>query len=136
TFGELHPEYAALFKIRPRVYIAEFDVQQLLALEPRRQVEPLPRFPGVRRDFSLLLDKGTQYGAVHQMILEVGVPELVRVDPFDRMEEGAFPAGKYSLAVSVLYQSTERTLTDAEVEAFDQKILQALEQRLGAQLRR
>src|SRR5262249_9155998 len=118
VFGELHPEYAALFKLRSRVYLAEFDAEKLLALESRRQVQPLPRFPAIRRDFSLLLDKGTQYGTVRQMILESGIPELVRVEPFDRMEEGALPAGKYSLAVSVVYQSPERTLTDAEVEAF------------------
>ena len=135
-FGELHPEFTEAFKIRHRVYAAEIDVDRLLAVESRKQVRPICRFPAVRRDFSLLLEKGTQYGAVHRMILEAGIPELVRVEPFDRMEAGPFPEKKYSLSISVIYQSTERTLTDAEVESFDQKVLQLLEQRLGAQLRR
>jgi phenylalanyl-tRNA synthetase beta chain len=136
AFGELHPEYAGVFKLRPRVYLAEIDVEKLLAMESRKQVQPLPRFPAIRRDFSLLLEKGTQYVAVHQTIRDAGIPELVRVEPFDRMETGSFPDTKYSLSISVVYQSSERTLTDAEVEGFDQRILRVLEERLGAHLRR
>jgi phenylalanyl-tRNA synthetase beta subunit len=52
------------------------------------------------------------------------------------MESGAFPETKYSLSISVVYQSTERTLTDVEVETFDRKILQSLEERHGAELRK
>jgi len=136
VFGELHPESAGIFKLRPRVYLAEIDVDKLLAVESRTQMQPLPRFPAIRRDFSLLLEKGTQYVAVRQTIQSAGIPELVRMEPFDRMETGPFPEAKYSLSISVVYQSSERTLTDAEVEGFDQRILQVLEERLGAQLRR
>jgi phenylalanyl-tRNA synthetase beta subunit len=52
------------------------------------------------------------------------------------MESGPFPDTKYSLSISVVYQSAERTLTDVEVEGFDKKIIQSLEERLGAQLRK
>jgi len=51
------------------------------------------------------------------------------------MDFGTFPESRYSLSVSVTYQSSEHTLTDAEVESFDRKLMEALEQRLGAQLR-
>ena len=63
-------------------------------------------------------------------------PELVRIEPFDRMDSGPFPATKYSLSISVVYQSADRTLTDVEVEGFDTRILHSLEERLGAQLRK
>jgi phenylalanyl-tRNA synthetase beta chain len=135
-FGELHPSYAEPFKFRPRVYLAEIDLELLLANSAGRQVDPIPKYPAIRRDFSLLLVKGTQYGAVQRTIAGTGISELVRVEPFDRMESGAFPEEKYSLSISVMYQSTERTLTDVEVESFDRKILQALEERLGAELRK
>ena len=100
------------------------------------KVLPVSRFPGVRRDFSLLLGKGTQFAAVRQMIADVGIPELLHVDPFDRLESGPFADSQYSLSISVVYQSPERTLTDIEVESFDRRILEILEQRLGAQLRK
>jgi phenylalanyl-tRNA synthetase beta chain len=100
------------------------------------QVEQIPRFPAIGRDFSLLLDKGTQYAAVQRTITDAGISELLRVEPFDRLESGPFPETKYSLSVSLFYQSTERTLTDSEVDEFDKKILKNLEERLGAQLRK
>jgi phenylalanyl-tRNA synthetase beta chain len=134
--GELHPEVAQSFKFRKHVYVAEIEIEQLLLAASGKEVLPVPRFPGIRRDFSLLFQKGTQYAAVHRMIAGVGIPELSRVEPFDRMETGPFADNQYSLSISVIYQSSERTLTDIEVEGFDRKILDVLEQRLGAQLRK
>ncbi len=135
-FGELHPDYAEPFKFRQRVYLAEVDIELLLASATARQIDQISKYPAIRRDFSLLLPKGTQYGAVQRTIAGTGISDLVRVEPFDRIESGAWPEAKYSLSISVIYQSTERTLTDVEVETFDRKILQALEERLGAELRR
>jgi phenylalanyl-tRNA synthetase beta chain len=135
-FGELHPAYAELFKFRQRVLMAEIDVEMLLAHSAAREIEQIPKYPAIKRDFSILLDKGTQYAAVQRTIDSAGIMELVRVEPFDQMDSGPFPETKFSLSISVIYQSAERTLTDAEVERFDKTILQTLEQRLGAQLRK
>ena len=54
----------------------------------------------------------------------------MRIEPFDRMDSGPFPETKYSLSISVVYQSADRTLTDVEVEGFDTRILHSLEERL------
>jgi phenylalanyl-tRNA synthetase beta chain len=132
----LHPTYAEPFKFRQRVYLAELDIELLMGGSIGRLVEAIPRFPAVKRDFSLLLDRGTQYAAVQRTITDAGVSELVRVEPFDRLESGPFPETRYSLSVTVVYQSSERTLTDSEVDDFDKKILKHLEERLGAQLRK
>jgi phenylalanyl-tRNA synthetase beta chain len=135
-FGELHPAYAEPYKFRRKVYLAEIDVELLMGSSTLDQVEQIPRFPAIRRDFSLLLDKGTQYAAVQRTITDAGISELLRVEPFDRLESGPFPETKYSLSVSLVYQSNERTLTDSEVDEFDKKVLKNLEKRLGAQLRK
>jgi phenylalanyl-tRNA synthetase beta chain len=135
-FGELHPAYAEPFKFRQRVYLAEVDIELLLGSSESRQVEQIPKYPGVKRDFSLLFDKGTQYATVHRTIADTGISEVIRIEPFDRMDSGPFPETKYSLSISVVYQSADRTLTDVEVEGFDKRILQSLEERLGAQLRK
>jgi len=136
VFGEIHPEHLGALKIRHRVVLAEINVEALLSRTSKHSVQAIPRFPAIRRDFSFLLDKGTQYAVVQRMIADVGIPELTKIEPFDRMELGQFGDSKYSLSLSVVYQSTDRTLTDAEVEGFDRRILDVLEQRLGAQLRK
>jgi phenylalanyl-tRNA synthetase beta chain len=135
VFGELHPDYAREYKLKHRVYIAEIDVQLLFESRKEPSIEAIPRFPSIRRDLSLLLDKGTRYGDVENAVRKVSIPELVHVEPFDRLEKGQFPESKYALAISLTYQSPERTLTDQEVDDFDKQILASLRTRLGAELR-
>jgi phenylalanyl-tRNA synthetase beta chain len=111
------------------------DVDALLQLKTRKQVAPIPRHPSVRRDFSLILDKGTRYADVQRVIEDARIPELERIEPFDRMESGPFPDTKYALSISVTYQAPDRTLTDTEVEQFDRRIVALLGERVHAQLR-
>lgn len=134
-YGELHPDYAHEYKFKNRVYIAEIDLELLFESTARASIAAIPRFPSIRRDFSLLLNKTTRYADVEKAVRIPGIPELVRVEPFDRLESGPFPESKYALAISLMYQSAERTLTDEEVETFDKRILDSLRQQLGAELR-
>ena len=136
VLGELLGELADLFKVRARVYLAEFDLETLYAkkLKPI-QSTPIGRFPAVQRDLSIVLDRSAIYADVAEAIQEAGIRELVRMEPFDRREGGSFPESKYSLSISFTYQSPDRTLTDAEVDGFSQRILRLLEDRVGAQLR-
>src|SRR5262249_99642 len=134
VFGELHPEYAAEYKFRNRVYLAEIDVEILLESRAGRTIRAIPRFPSIRRDFSFLLRKGTRYADVEHAVRSVNIAELVRIEPFDRLETGPFAESKYALAISLTYQSSERTLTDDEVNNFDKTILNSLKQHLGAEL--
>ena len=135
VFGELHPDYARDYKMRHRIYIAEFDIQLLFESRIRGSIEAVPRFPSIRRDLSLLLSKGIKYAEVEQAVRSVAIPELAGVEPFDRLESGSFPESKYALAISLTYQSEDRTLTDDEVDVFDRRILESLTERLGAELR-
>jgi phenylalanyl-tRNA synthetase beta chain len=89
----------------------------------------------MRRDFSLILKKGIRYADVKEAVDSVHIPELVRIEPFDRLESGASDESRYALAISVIYQSPDRTLTDDEVENFDKAIVDSLKRRLGAELR-
>ena len=122
SYGELHPEYTD--QVRHRIYIAEIDVEMLLRSKKRHQIEAIPKFPLIRRDISLLIDRGIQYKDVRAAIPHL--KELVRVEPFDRIEKGPFSESKYSLSISLIYQSHERTLTDAEVEGLHAAVLAAL----------
>ena len=133
-FGELHPDTVETFKLRQRVYIAEIDVETVMESGGRLQVAEIPKYPSIRRDLSLLVNKGMTYGDIRAAIPRIN--ELVRVEPFDRLETGPFSESKYSLSISFIYQSRERTLTDAEVEGFDAAILSALQTRFGIEQRK
>jgi len=135
TFGELHPDYAGEYKFRQRIYIAEFDVELMFASKGSQLIEAIPKFPSIRRDFSLLLNKSTRYAEVEQAVRVANIAEIVRIEPFDRLDSGPFSESKYALAISLTYQSYQRTLTDDEVENFNQAILNSLKQRLGAEIR-
>jgi phenylalanyl-tRNA synthetase beta chain len=134
--GELHPDYSATLKPRQRVYLAELDVDRILRSRGKREAKPVPRYPSIPRDLSLLFDRTVQYHQVRSAIAEANIAELIRVEPFDRLDKGSFPESKYSLSISLIYQSPERTLTDAEIEGYDRRIIELLERRLGAQLRK
>jgi phenylalanyl-tRNA synthetase beta chain len=135
VFGELHPDYADDYKLRHRVYLAELSVDSILESDARPAIHAIPKFPSIRRDFSLLLDRDKHYRDVEMAVLNLKIPELLNVEPFDRLDSGPFPMSKYALAISLTYQSPERTLTDDEVDGFNKQILDSLRQRLGAELR-
>ncbi len=136
VLGRLAPALAAHFKLRQEAYLAELDLEALYAagLQPPAY-RPLPRFPGVARDFSLLLDNGVSFGAVRRAIEGLKIAELVSVAGVDRFRGGSLPTGKYSLLVRVTFQSFEQTLTDEQIRGYSERIVRALGKELGASLR-
>jgi len=134
--GELHPDHLQSVKPKQRVYIAEIDVDAVLRSRKPREAKTPGRYPSIRRDLSLLMDRGIRYAEIQDVIRSAGVTELLHFAPFDRLEKGPFSELKYSISISLIYQSRERTLTDDEVDAFDRRIVTLLNQRLGAELRK
>lgn len=133
--GELAEQVRERFRIRQRVYIAEIEIEALYEGPGRTiAVLPIPKYPRIRRDFSLILDKKIRFSDVVRAIRSAGIQELVGIVPFDRLEEGPFPESSYGLAVALEYQSADRTLTDVEVEEYDQRVLSSLRS-IGAKLR-
>jgi phenylalanyl-tRNA synthetase beta chain len=136
VLGQLSGELAAQFKLRQEAYLAELDLEALYAAGLRpRAFAPLSRFPAVTRDFSLVLDAATSFGAVREALESLNIPELVSVSAVDRFRGGSIPAGRYSLLVRVLFQSAERTLAEEEIRGFSERIVAALEKKLDARLR-
>ena len=136
VLGELDQHQTNLFKLRQRVYIAEIQIETLYA-SGRREIaaRAIPKYPSIRRDLSLILNRGTDYSGVVGAIKEEGVDELVEIEPFDLLERGPFPDDCYSLAIKLVYQSSDRTLTDDQVQDFEGRIVARLETELGARLR-
>ena len=137
--GQLARRVAEKFKLRQEVFLAEINVEslyaQIRATKEARRYEPLPRFPAVERDFSLLLADGTAFSNVVKTIRSLNISEITSIDAADLFRGKNVPAGKYSLLVRVTFQSREATLTDAQISDSSAKIISALEKSLGAQLR-
>src|SRR5262249_11668827 len=100
-----------------------------------RRYRPLPRFPAVERDFSLLLDDGVTFAEVSEIIRGANIPELASIEAADLFRGKNVPAGKYSLMLRGTFHGRETTLTDAEAADSAARIVAALESRLGAALR-
>ena len=137
--GQLARRIADKLKLRQEIFLAEIKLDPLYAAfraakESRRYV-PLPRFPAVERDFSLLLSDGTAFSEVAAAVHALRIPGISSIEAADLFRGKNVPAGKYSLLVRVTFQSRDATLTDAQITDFSGKIIAALEKNLGAQLR-
>jgi phenylalanyl-tRNA synthetase beta chain len=116
------------------VYVAEIDLDaaEAAALHGDVQVEPLPRYPSVTRDVSILIDDTLSAETVRDTIRAAAPATLVRVREFDRYQGKGIPDGKVSLSVRLTYRSPNRTLTDAEVQSAMDAVMAALKSAHGA----
>jgi len=134
--GEVSLATRQAFDIDERAYLAALDFGQLLALASADRIyQPLARYPAVIQDLAIVLDRSVSHAQVEETIRRAGRPLLRDVRLFDVYEGAPIPANQRSLAYHIVYQSSERTLTDAEVKAVHGKIERALAEKLGAKLR-
>jgi phenylalanyl-tRNA synthetase beta chain len=137
SWGAVTPGVLKGFDIAQPVFYAEVDVTALKEeLAKRRTVfAPVPRFPAVRRDLSLLLDNAVTFAALERIARESERKLLREVGLFDVYEGDKLPEGKKSYALSFILLDEEKTLTDEQVEKAMGRIRQALEMEAGAVLR-
>jgi phenylalanyl-tRNA synthetase beta chain len=137
--GQLAHRIADQLKLRHEIFVAELRLEPLLAATESARAAlhftPIPRFPAVERDFSMVLAEGVRFAQVAETIRALGIAELQSIAAADLFRGGHIPAGKFSLMIRVTFQSAQATLTDAQLADFSSRIVAALEQRLGATLR-
>ena len=137
--GELTRSMAEELKLRQEIFLAELQLAPLYstirATKESRKYEPVPRFPAVERDFSLLLSDGTHFADVAGAIRSLNIREIASVEAIDLYRGKNVPAGQYSLLVRVTFQSRESTLTESQLTDFSARIIAVLEKHLGARLR-
>ncbi len=116
------------------MYVAEIDLDALTRLSPNETMRstPLPRFPSVVRDLSILVDDALSAETVRGTIRAAAPATLVLVREFDRYQGKGIPDGKVSLSLRLTFQSSDRTLTDDEVQSAMNAIVEALTAKLGA----
>lgn len=136
SLGKVNEEILKLFEIEQEVFLVELDFQALSELiPPPGFYAPLPKFPRVERDISMLVDEKVLCADLEKTIIETGGKIVEKVYLFDLYRGSQVPKGKKSLAYAIWYRSEEKTLTDKEVEEVHRRIIKGLKTGFGAELR-
>jgi phenylalanyl-tRNA synthetase beta chain len=136
TIGRLNDEIATAYKFRQPVFVAEVDLQTLLdAKEQAILYRPLPVYPSVVRDVSLLAKRSVSYEAIRQAIAEQNFELLRSVEFVDVYEGKGVSEDERSITIRLEYRSDERTLLEEEVETVHAQILNVLQKNLNTKLR-
>ena len=134
--GQVHPLVCKNYGLDTEVYCVEIDFSKAFAMMlPEPTFTPLPKYPAVTRDLSLLCDESVTIAELQDVITAAGGKLLRRVDLFDIYRGKGVASGKKSVAFSLVLRADDRTLTDADSEGVTSKVLAALEAKLGAVLR-
>ncbi len=135
--GKLNPDIAVAFEVeKEEVFMAEFNFEALAShASPVREFRPVSRYPAVVQDIAVVVDEEVPAEEVRRVILEAGRPFLQNAILFDFYKGKPVPPGKKSLAYSLTFQASDRTLSDDEVARVRERIVRELERKLGARLR-
>jgi phenylalanyl-tRNA synthetase beta chain len=135
-FGELHPRILRALDLPAPMAAFALNLDAVADPKRRRRAAPdLPAFQPVRRDFAFLVDTTVAADAVLRAARGAERTLIAGVSLFDVYEGGTLPEGKKSLAIEVVFQPRERTLTDAEIEAAAAKVVAAVAKATGGVLR-
>jgi len=114
--GELHPLILRNFDLKQSVYIYELNIDSLIKLLPEtRQSKPIPKFPAVPRDITVIVNQNTESGAMLECIENIQEQLVENIHLFDVFTGDPIPPGKKSVSIRVTYRSSKKTLEDEDV---------------------
>jgi len=136
VLGEVHPQVLDHYEMPGKAYLFEIDFEKLLKW-PReeRRFQPLPKFPAVYRDLSLMFDDALEVDQVVETIWNFKQPFIDEVNLFDVYRGSPVPDGKKSVSYRIRYQASDRTLTDEEVNRYHEKVISRLREIFQLELR-
>jgi phenylalanyl-tRNA synthetase beta chain len=134
--GQLLPPLAKKYDLRDAVFLAELNLDLLLARRnTSKSFKPLPAFPAIRRDIAMLVPETTTHESVLSTVKQTRPQNLEAVELFDVFRGKNIPEQQKSMAYAFTYRSAEKTLTDAEVNAAHEKVLTQFKTNLHAAIR-
>ena len=134
--GQLSPVVAKRLDLRDAVLLAELNLDQLLSRRnAAKSFKPLPQQPSVGRDVAMLVPEATTHESVLAAVRQAKPANLESVQLFDVFRGKNVPEGQKSVAYAFTYRASDKTLTDAEVNAANAQVLDSLKTRLGAVIR-
>lgn len=135
--GKVHPNLLKKWGIKQAVFIADLDWDKLVKAYGFNQVyQPISKFPEVRRDLSLVIDKSITYNELQKIAAETERKLLKETDAFDVFEGGNLKPNQKAVALNFILQDTEATLTDSVIEKTMEKLIKAYETKVNALVRK
>lgn len=137
NFGILNKKLIKAFDIDTRVYFAEFYWDSVLKLSAKNSIRytEIPKYPEVRRDLALLLNKEVKFADIKELAYKSERKFLKKVSLFDVFEGEKLGVNKKSYAVSFILQDENKTLTDKQIDKIMNSFIRVFEKELGAQIR-
>ncbi|MCP4693459.1 MAG: phenylalanine--tRNA ligase subunit beta, partial [Desulfobacterales bacterium] len=133
--GEVHPKVLENFGLKQTAFIFEIDLNKLVPRIPDvKRSRPIPRYPAVPRDITLIIDRNIEAGAILEKAAGSGEKLLESVRLFDVFQGDPIPDGKKSVSFRLIYRSDSETLEDETVSAIHQALTRDLMETFGATL--
>ncbi|MBX2890972.1 MAG: phenylalanine--tRNA ligase subunit beta [Saprospiraceae bacterium] len=139
TFGAVQPAIMKKTDVKNAVFFADFNFENVLKAVASNKIQfvELNRFPSVRRDLALVLDRSVTFADIRQLANKTAKKLLTSINLFDVFEdEQKLGAGKKSYAVSFIFEDPEKTLQEKEIDSLMQQLQQAFETKLNATIRK
>jgi len=134
--GKTAPAVARAFDLPDNTYALELNLSKLLAAPaPVPQFEDIPQFPPSLRDLAVVVERDVTAAQLIKTVKEAGGALLKGVEIFDVYSGKPLPPDKKSIALSLVFQSPERTLTDKDTQKTLERIIKRLQKQCGAELR-
>ena len=135
--GSIHKDLMKMTGVKNEVFVADINWDLMIQLVPRHDVQyvPVSKFPSVRRDLALVVDKNIHFDNLKKLAFHTEKKLLKSVGIFDIYEGDKVPEGKKSYALSFILQDSNKTLTDKVIDKTMRRLQQAFEKELGATLR-
>jgi len=137
-FGAVSKNVLKRMDIENPVYYADFDWDMILKAIRKNKISynEVSKFPAVKRDLSLLVDKSVSFNQLKQLAFRTEKSLLKEVSVFDVYEGDKLPAGKKSYAISFLLQDEEKTLTDKQIDSVMNKLIFTFGKEVQAEIRK
>ncbi|MGP1514640.1 MAG: phenylalanine--tRNA ligase subunit beta [Bacteroidales bacterium] len=136
VLGDVTDELRKKFGVKQQVFYADLNWDTIIKMIPKQEIvyENIPKFPSVKRDLALVIDKNMTFASIEQAVKECDKKLIKKVSLFDeytKLQE----LGKKQYAISIILQDEQKTLTDKQIEIIVNKIIKNLEIKCGAKLR-
>jgi phenylalanyl-tRNA synthetase beta chain len=137
-YGILKAEIVSPFDVEDDVYYADVLTGELINVitSAKREISHVPKFPEVRRDISMVINKNVKYSDIEKLAFETEKKLLHKVNLFDVYDGENIGSGKISYAISFILLDEEKTLQDKQIESAMERLMNAFVQKLGAEIRR
>jgi len=137
TYGSVKKEILDSFNIDQEVFYVEFKWDTIISMTSYKpiHVNEIPKYPEVNRDLSILIDKNIDFASIFNSCIKIDKKLIKEISLFDVYEGNKLPADKKSYGISLAISSSDKTLSDKEIDNIMGKVIKNLNSNFGAELR-